>query len=133
MDPQNTTDQAQGYPGQTPQPQHAGVVAAPAQLAPQPAVVPTLPPTVPVHPVAQQNAPGVPPAEQPDSSSQMQHVAAPAEAADGDVIEKDWVVKAKQIVGDTRHDPYKQVRELNKLKAEYMKKRYDKELKLPEA
>ncbi len=57
----------------------------------------------------------------------------PAEAADTDVIEKEWVVKAKQVVSETRGDPYKQVRELNKLRADYMKKRYNKDIKLPDA
>lgn len=57
----------------------------------------------------------------------------PTEAADTDVIEKEWVYKAKQVVAETRQDPYLQVREINKLKADYMQKRYNKELKLPEA
>ena len=54
----------------------------------------------------------------------------PAEAADNDVIENEWVMKAKNIVATTKGDPHKQVGQLNKLKADYMKKRYDKDVKL---
>lgn len=57
----------------------------------------------------------------------------PDEAADADVIEKEWVVKAKEVIAATKADPYKQVLELNKLRADYMKKRYNKDIKLPEA
>ncbi len=69
--------------------------------------------------------------------SQPAHLAAsqdlPAEAADADVIEPEWVDKAKAVVAATRQDPYRQVREMNQLKAEYMKKRYNKDIKLPDA
>lgn len=51
---------------------------------------------------------------------------APAVADDGDLIEKEWVLKAKQIVHATQHDPYKQTKELHALKKDYMKKRYNK-------
>jgi hypothetical protein len=56
----------------------------------------------------------------------------PAMADDGDLIEKEWVVKAKQIIGKTKEDPYTQSRELNKMRAEYIKKRYNKDVKLAE-
>lgn len=49
---------------------------------------------------------------------------------DGDLIEKDWVNKAKAIVEHTRDDPYKQSEELTVFKAGYMKKRYDKTIKV---
>lgn len=49
---------------------------------------------------------------------------------DGDLIEKEWVNKAKQIVEANRDDPYKQSEELTVFKADYMKKRYDKNIKL---
>jgi hypothetical protein len=57
----------------------------------------------------------------------------PAIADDGDLIEKEWVLKAKQIVDRSKSDPFLQSRELNKLKAEYIKKRYNKVIKLPES
>jgi hypothetical protein len=49
---------------------------------------------------------------------------------DGDLIEKEWVNKAKQIVERTREDPYKQSEELTIFKADYMKQRYNKTIKL---
>jgi hypothetical protein len=57
----------------------------------------------------------------------------PAMADDTDLIEKEWVIKAKQIVEHTKTDPYEQSKQLNKIKAEYIKKRYNKEIKLPES
>jgi hypothetical protein len=57
---------------------------------------------------------------------------APAIADDVDLIEKEWVIRAKQIVDKTREDPFIQSKELNKIKAEYIKKRYNKEIKLSE-
>jgi hypothetical protein len=50
--------------------------------------------------------------------------------ADSDLIEKEWVDKAKQIVERTRDDPYKQSEELTVFKADYMKKRYGKTIKV---
>jgi hypothetical protein len=48
-------------------------------------------------------------------------------ADDGkDIIEKEWVNKAKQIVERTRDDPYQQSEQLTLFKADYMKQRYNK-------
>lgn len=49
---------------------------------------------------------------------------------DGDLIEKEWVDKAKKIVETNSHDPYKQSEELTVFKADYMKKRYNKNIKV---
>ena len=51
-------------------------------------------------------------------------------AEDADLIEKTWVEKAKQIVSETRGDPFSQNKEINKVKADYIKKRYNKDIKL---
>jgi hypothetical protein len=56
----------------------------------------------------------------------------PIIADDVDVIEKEWVQKAKQIVSQTKDDPHKQSVELTKFKHDYMNKRYGKEIKLPD-
>lgn len=53
-------------------------------------------------------------------------------ADDADLIEKEWVTKAKAIVTQTRNDPHLQNREINKVKADYLKKRYNKDLKVSE-
>jgi hypothetical protein len=51
-------------------------------------------------------------------------------ADDKDVIEPEWVHKAKSIVRSTIDDPYKQSEDLTVLKADYMQKRYNKIVKL---
>ena len=51
-------------------------------------------------------------------------------ADDVDLIEKEWIFKAKAIVAQTKDDPYVQNKELSKVKAEYVKKRYGKDLKV---
>ena len=50
-------------------------------------------------------------------------------ADDLDLIEKEWVLKAKEVVDHTQGDPYLQSRELNKIKADYIKKRYNRDIK----
>ncbi len=54
-------------------------------------------------------------------------------ADDADLIEKEWVVRAKAIVTQTKDDPHKQNQEMNKVKADYLKKRYNKDLKISES
>jgi hypothetical protein len=54
----------------------------------------------------------------------------PAVAGDDELIEKEWVDKAKKIVIQTKDDPYQQEKEVSKLQADYLKKRYGKEVKL---
>jgi hypothetical protein len=56
----------------------------------------------------------------------------PSLADDKDLIEKEWVNKAKQIVEHNREDPYEQSKELTIFKADYMKKRYNRTIKLSE-
>ena len=51
-------------------------------------------------------------------------------AEDTDVIEKEWVDRAKKIISLTINDPYTEAKEINKLKATYMKKRFNKDLPL---
>ncbi len=54
-------------------------------------------------------------------------------AADSDLIEKQWVDKAKEIVAETKSDPYKQKHEMSKAKADYVQKRFKKTLKTDDA
>jgi hypothetical protein len=54
----------------------------------------------------------------------------PLIANDEDLIEKEWVTKAKKIVEQTRSDPYRQESEVSKLQADYLKKRYGKDIKV---
>jgi hypothetical protein len=62
------------------------------------------------------------------SNDDMTAIAAPALAADDDLIEKEWVDRAKKIVTDTRDDPYQQETAVNALQKDYRKKRYGREL-----
>lgn len=52
----------------------------------------------------------------------------PLVANDDDLIEKEWVDKAKKIITDTKDDPYRREQEVSKLQAEYLRKRYGREL-----
>lgn len=93
--------------------QPAGPVqSAPALPAPTPQASPTNAPVLPK----------LPPLAAADTN--------PAVASDDEVIEKEWVDKAKKIIFETKDDPYKQEKEVSKLQADYLKKRYGKEVKL---
>lgn len=52
----------------------------------------------------------------------------PAIADDIDLIEKEWVVKAKEVVDKTKDNPYLQNKAISEMKADYIKKRYNKDL-----
>jgi hypothetical protein len=52
----------------------------------------------------------------------------PATAADEDLIEKEWVTKAKQILAKTKNDPYEQAKQVAALMRDYVKKRYGREV-----
>jgi hypothetical protein len=54
--------------------------------------------------------------------------AGPVLASDDDLIEKEWVDKAKKIIVETQNDPYRREQEVSKLQVDYLRKRYGKEL-----
>ncbi len=72
----------------------------------------------------------LPPTVHPLPSSQP--TAAPSDdisvAADEDLIEKEWVDKTKKIIEATKDDPARREREISKLQADYLMKRYSKQL-----
>ncbi len=84
--------------------------------APQPAPLPTLPGAP---------APGQQPATAPASSS-------PATADDVDVIEKEWVEKAEEVVKKNEDDPYDEEEAVEELQTDYLKKRYDHTVDKPQ-
>jgi hypothetical protein len=92
----------------------------------QPASPTALRPALPIAPQpASQTAP------QPAQPVAAQPAAGAAMAADdNDLIEKEWVNRAKQIVEGNRDDPYKQSEDLTLFKADYIKKRYGKTIKV---
>jgi len=52
----------------------------------------------------------------------------PIVANDDDLIEKEWVDKAKKILSETREDPYKREQEISKLQIEYIRRRYGRQI-----
>jgi len=56
-----------------------------------------------------------------------------AQAEDQDTsFDEEWVAKAHQVISRTHNDPYMQSKELSKLKAQYIKARYNKDIKVSE-
>lgn len=99
-------------------------VPAPAEKQPGVSAGAPPPPPVPVIPLPA-------PVQPQQQSSPVQDSTNPAVAADEDLIEKEWVEKAKRVISETKHDPHAQERAVNQLQADYLNKRYGKVLKLP--
>lgn len=76
--------------------------------------------------------PAIPTPVQDDAFTDTATTHTPAVAADDDVIEKEWVNKAKKVINQTKGDPYTKEREVSKLQADYMQKRYGKQVKMPD-
>jgi hypothetical protein len=116
--PQDSFEMA-GMPGQTEAQASVGIergisphpLAPPAQMPMQPAAMQPQSPSLVSLPVGN---------------------GTPAIADDTDLIEKEWVIKAKEIVARTKHDPYQQNKEVERVKADYLKKRYNKDVKVTE-
>lgn len=127
-----------------------GVEQAPAPMSVGPETVPTLPPldakfergqqryeqageagagvsdaaslavsSQPVIPVAPVAPPPPPPVQATPSNT-------PLVAADEDLIEKEWVDKAKEIIEQTKDDPHARTQKVNELQRDYLQKRYGK-------
>ncbi len=91
------------------QPEIGGARAEAVQVA-----MPTLPaPVLPAQPITQV----------PTSDDDT-----PVSAGDDDLIEKEWVDKAKKILAQTRDDPFTREREISKLQIEYIRRRYGREI-----
>lgn len=74
-----------------------------------------------------------PPLAQDSTATQSQVIddSMPLVANDDDLIEREWVDKAKQIIVATKDDPYRREQEVGKLQADYLRKRYGRELGAP--
>lgn len=83
---------------------------------PQPSAVQGVPPN---HTAASGQSPAAPAAQVPAD-----------DASDG--LDEEWVNKAKAIVEKTKNDPFLESRELNKVRADYLKTRYNKHIKVSE-
>ncbi|PJE65447.1 hypothetical protein COU91_01570 [Candidatus Saccharibacteria bacterium CG10_big_fil_rev_8_21_14_0_10_47_8] len=84
-----------------------------------PPVIPAAPP--PVAPVAD------------DTSQPVSSATRDLHAEESDLIEKEWVQRAKHIVSSTQDDPYKQKSEISKAKADYIQKRFNKTIKVDDS
>lgn len=49
-----------------------------------------------------------------------------------DQLDQEWINKAKEIVDKTRNDPFLQSREIGRVKADYLRTKYNKHLKVLE-
>ncbi len=108
-----------------PEPEHGGERPAPQEQRTGAGAGDNTPPPMPVIQL---------PTQTPVANDEAQHVpstASPAVAADDDLIEKEWVEKAKKIISDTKHDPYSQEQAVRQLQADYLSKRYGKVIKVP--
>jgi hypothetical protein len=124
------------------------VIGAPVSVPAVPNVMPPLPsipqqplPAMPPLPNLQANAtqpgtmsslPPTSPVFTPSPEIDSETAVVPSTADDKDLIEKEWVDRAKQIAQANLDNPFQQSRELSKLKAEYMKKRYNKDIRQSE-
>lgn len=110
-------------------------VQSPEQLpaAAEQAIPAANPAAIPVPPIAgsgatqTQNSAQAPAAN--DVAPTTKNVAAKI-IEDKDLIEKEYVDRARKIVEDNRDDPYKQSEELTAFRAEYMQKEYNKSIKI---
>jgi len=87
------------------------------------APVQVLQPAVPAQPAT--------PVPAASSSSSFATDDTPLLAADDDLIEKEWVEKAKKVIAETKHDPHLQEQAVSRLQADYLQKRYNKTVKVP--
>lgn len=94
--------------------------------------LPTIPAPMasqPPHSATPSGVVGAPSLSTPDASSASANTLI---AEDVDLIEKEWVSKAKNIVEQTRSNPNQQSKELGKFKATYIKARYGKDMRVSE-
>lgn len=97
--------------------EHAEQVAEAGALASDTAVAATATATVTAAPATAQPL---------DPHSIAAAMNAPLVAADDDLIEKEWVDKAKEIIEQTKDDPHARTARVNELQRAYLQKRYGK-------
>lgn len=121
--PQPANEMSQLPPIHAPQSFQAPEVAAP-QFAGAATPIPAAPAALPV-------ATAVSQAQIPDLANGSLPMDTPQEETD-DAFDEEWVIKAKQIVEKNQTDPFLMSNELSKLKAQYIKARYNKDIKVSE-
>ncbi len=63
-----------------------------------------------------------------DATGAQPVVSSPTIANDDDLIEKEWVDRAKKVLAETRDDPYRREQEVSRLQEDYLMKRYGRKL-----
>lgn len=81
----------------------------------------TVAPTLQAHPT---NLP-LQPADDSQSTTLV-----PSDDTKGDDLDKEWVNKAKAVVEQTKNDPYSQSHAIEQVKADYLRVRYNKHIKV---
>ena len=81
---------------------------------------------------ASQAQPIAPPLQQPAPPIVAQPMPAPIADEPSDSLDEEWVRKAKAIVERTKSDPFLASSELGKMKAEYLRIRHNKQIKVAE-
>lgn len=74
----------------------------------------------------------IPTADPVDDTTHALGQVAAITASNDDVIEKEWVNKSKKILKDTKGDPYRKEHEVSKLQADYLYKRFGKQVNVPD-
>ncbi len=129
MEPNHELPPVEGIPHPTPSKGIESSPVAPEKIGNlQPLTPPTTQPIMPPPIPAALPVPGL----QSLSSTPPSTPITDMIADDADLIEKEWVQKAKSIVAQTAQDPHTQNKEMSKLKAQYVKTRYNKDFKLSE-
>lgn len=67
-----------------------------------------------------------------DTTTVAQSDDSPIVAADEDLIEKEWVDKAKKVIAQTKDDPFVREQQVKQLQIDYIKKRYGKAIGAPQ-
>jgi hypothetical protein len=133
----------------TPQTFHAPDTAAPHFDTAQPQIGAAAPPIQPIAPSvapAAEPVPGAQAAPAPAIAPATPAVPAPAASSmpqaeveqigpvddDDTEFDEEWVNRAREVVEKTRNDPFIQSHELSKVKAQYIKLRYNKDIKVSE-
>ncbi|HZM63544.1 MAG TPA: hypothetical protein VFB59_00240 [Candidatus Saccharimonadales bacterium] len=81
-------------------------------------------PTMPSSPAPYQAQPNPETVPQPAMST------VPPAKDQTDDLDKEWIAKAKMIVEQTKNDPYLQSKEIGKVKADYLRIRFNKHIKV---
>jgi hypothetical protein len=108
-----------------------GAVAPSTQAMPitDPPATQSLPVADPVGAIPAQPGPSASaPAQLAIPQADTQQLAGPVDDTDT-AFDQEWVGRAREVIQRTHSDPYLQSRELGKLKAQYIKLRYNKEIK----